>query len=210
MARRDDYDSEPIKPPRVFREINAFYEPDTYFVTAIGTYQIWSGQFQQVHKPRHYQVCGQAGPLGWEIPAAIGVKCAVPDAEVVGVVGDYSFQFLVEELAVAAQYDIGFVLVMLNNHFGHISDFKQFGHRLFLTLVKMAGHPTVSPIFVIGWYLLSTNVHHLRAARVENTTRRQFEQRRRDPRNPVKFAFGIQPRQTFDQHPGIGMKWVGK
>lgn len=117
MARRDDYDSEPIKPPRVFREINAFYDPDTYFVTAIGTYQIWSGQFQQIHKPRHYQVCGQAGPLGWEIPAAIGVKCAVPDAEVVGVVGDYSFQFLVEELAVAAQYDIGFVLVMLNNQY---------------------------------------------------------------------------------------------
>ncbi|MBW3604452.1 MAG: glyoxylate carboligase [Actinobacteria bacterium] len=117
LARRDDYDTVPIKPPRVFREINAVFDPDTYFVTAIGTYQIWSGQFQQIHKPRHYQVCGQAGPLGWEIPAAIGVKCAVPDAEVVGVVGDYSFQFLVSELAVAAQYDIGFVLVMLNNEY---------------------------------------------------------------------------------------------
>ncbi len=117
MARRDDYDTVPIKPPRVFRELNAFYGPDTYFVTAIGLYQIWSGQFQQVVNPRHYQVCGQAGPLGWEIPAAIGVKTARPDAEVVGVVGDYSFQFLVEELAVAAQYDVPFVLVMLNNQY---------------------------------------------------------------------------------------------
>ncbi len=117
MARRDDYDTVPIKPPRVFRELNAFYGPDTYFVTAIGLYQIWSGQFQHVVNPRHYQVCGQAGPLGWEIPAAIGVKTARPDAEVVGVVGDYSFQFLVEELAVAAQYDVPFVLVMLNNQY---------------------------------------------------------------------------------------------
>ncbi len=117
MARRDDYDTVPIKPPRVFRELNAFYGPETYFVTAIGLYQIWSGQFQQVAKPRHYQVCGQAGPLGWEIPAAIGVKTARRDAEVVAVVGDYSFQFLVEELAVAAQYDIPFVLVMLNNEY---------------------------------------------------------------------------------------------
>jgi tartronate-semialdehyde synthase len=117
MARRDDYDTVPIKPPRVFREVNDFYGPDTYFVTAIGLYQIWSGQFQQVTKPRHYLVCGQAGPLGWEIPAAIGVKCALPDAEVVGVVGDYSFQFLVEELAVAAQYNVPFVLVMLNNEY---------------------------------------------------------------------------------------------
>ncbi|WP_410616159.1 glyoxylate carboligase [Amycolatopsis sp. lyj-109] len=117
LPRRDDFDSLPIKAPRVFKEINETFGADTYFVTAIGLYQIWSGQFQQAHKPRHYQVCGQAGPLGWEIPAAIGVKKARPEAEVVGVVGDYSFQFLVEELAVAAQYDVGFVLIMLNNEY---------------------------------------------------------------------------------------------
>jgi len=117
LPRKDDFDSVPIKAPRVFKEINEYYGEDTYFVTAIGLYQIWSGQFQQAHKPRHYQVCGQAGPLGWEIPAAIGVKKARPEAEVVGVVGDYSFQFLVEELAVAAQYDVGFVLIMLNNEY---------------------------------------------------------------------------------------------
>lgn len=117
LTRPDDYDTVPIKAPRVFREINEIFGPDTYFVTAIGLYQIWSGQFQTVHKPRHYQVCGQAGPLGWEVPAAIGVKSARPDAEVVAVVGDYGFQFLVEELAVAAQYDLPFVIIMLNNEY---------------------------------------------------------------------------------------------
>nr|WP_042196034.1 glyoxylate carboligase [Kibdelosporangium sp. MJ126-NF4]CEL22370.1 Glyoxylate carboligase [Kibdelosporangium sp. MJ126-NF4]CTQ89225.1 Glyoxylate carboligase (EC 4.1.1.47) [Kibdelosporangium sp. MJ126-NF4] len=121
LTRREDFDAVPVKAPRVFKEINEFYGPDTYFVTAIGLYQIWSGQHQRAHKPRHYQVCGQAGPLGWEIPAAIGVKKALkrtqPDAEVVGIVGDYSFQFLVEELAVAAQYDVPFVLIMLNNEY---------------------------------------------------------------------------------------------
>ncbi|SFD64015.1 tartronate-semialdehyde synthase [Actinopolyspora alba] len=116
-TRPDDYDSVPIKAPRVFREINEIFGPETYFTTAIGLYQIWSGQFQRTYKPRHYQVCGQAGPLGWEIPAAIGVKSAEPSAEVVSVVGDYSFQFLVEELAVAAQYDVGFVIIMLNNEY---------------------------------------------------------------------------------------------
>ncbi|WP_084791997.1 glyoxylate carboligase [Actinopolyspora mortivallis] len=116
-TRPEDYDAVPIKAPRVFKEINEIFGPDTYFTTAIGLYQIWSGQFQRTHKPRHYQVCGQAGPLGWEVPAAIGVKSARPEAEVVSVVGDYSFQFLVEELAVAAQYDIGFVIIMLNNEY---------------------------------------------------------------------------------------------
>ena len=45
------------------------------------------------------------------------LKHSEPDAEVVGIVGDYSFQFLVEELAVAAQYDVPFVLIMLNNEY---------------------------------------------------------------------------------------------
>ncbi|MFI6477525.1 glyoxylate carboligase [Nonomuraea sp. NPDC050663] len=117
LLRRDDFDEVPIKPPRVFREINEFFGRDTTFVTAIGLYQIWSGQFQTTFLPRRYLVCGQAGPLGWEVPAAMGVKCAHPEREVVVVVGDYSFQFLMEEVAVAAQYRIPFVIVMINNEY---------------------------------------------------------------------------------------------
>lgn len=117
LGRREDFDTVPIKAPRVFKEINDAFSEQTYFVTAIGLYQIWSGQFQRAFLPRHYQVCGQAGPLGWEIPAAIGVKSARPEAEVVAVVGDYSFQFLVEELAVAAQYNTPFVIIMINNEY---------------------------------------------------------------------------------------------
>jgi len=115
MHRETNFDNIPIKPQRVFQEINAAFDDDTQFITAIGLYQIASGQFQRINKPRNYIVCGQAGPLGWEISACIGAKLANPDKEVVGVVGDYSFQFLLEELAVAAQYQIPFVMVLINN-----------------------------------------------------------------------------------------------
>ena len=115
LTRRTDFDNVPIKPPRVYQELNEFFGPDTIFVTAIGLYQIWSGQFQTTYRPRHYLCCGQAGPLGWEVPACIGAKLARPDQLVVGVVGDYSFQFLMEEVAVAVQYRVPFVLVMVNN-----------------------------------------------------------------------------------------------
>lgn len=115
LERRMDFDETPIKPPRVFKEINEYFDRDTMFVTAIGLYQIWSGQFQHSYQPRHYLVCGQAGPLGWEVSACTGVKLGRPDKLVVGVVGDYSFQFLVEEVAVAVQYRVPFVLVMINN-----------------------------------------------------------------------------------------------
>jgi len=115
MKRRTDFDEMPIKPQRVFAEINAGFGRDTQFVTAIGLYQIASGQFQEVYAPRNYIVCGQAGPLGWEVSACTGAKLADPAKEVVGIVGDYSFQFLIEELAVAAQYQIPFVMILLNN-----------------------------------------------------------------------------------------------
>lgn len=121
LGRRDDFDTVPIKAPRIYREINAVFDEDTYFVTAIGLYQIWGGQHQKSYRPRRYQVCGQAGPLGWEIPAAIGVQRALrhtePGAEVVGIVGDYGFQYMVEELAVGAQYDVPLVLIMINNEY---------------------------------------------------------------------------------------------
>jgi tartronate-semialdehyde synthase len=115
LARKTDYDNVPIKPQRVFQEVNDFFDRDTVFVTAIGLYQIFSGQFQEVYQPRHYLICGQAGPLGWEVSACTGAKLGLPDKTVVGVVGDYSFQFLMEEVAVACQYEVPFVLVMLNN-----------------------------------------------------------------------------------------------
>jgi tartronate-semialdehyde synthase len=115
MHRTTHFDDKPIKPQRVFQEINRVFDDETRFVTAIGLYQIASGQFQRVNRPRHYLVCGQAGPLGWEIPACIGAKLAEPEREVVAVVGDLSFQFLIEELAVAAQHRVGFVMVLLNN-----------------------------------------------------------------------------------------------
>ncbi len=115
LLRKTDFDDVPVKPQRAFQEMNGFFDEDAIVVTAIGLYQIFSGQFQKTYKPRHYLCCGQAGPLGWEVPACIGVKLGRPDNLVVGVVGDYSFQFLMEEIAVAVQYKIPYVLVMLNN-----------------------------------------------------------------------------------------------
>jgi tartronate-semialdehyde synthase len=115
LLRKTDFDDAPVKPQRAFKEMNEFFDEDTIFVTAIGLYQIFSGQFQKTYKPRHYICCGQAGPLGWEVPACIGVKLGKPEKLVVGVVGDYSFQFLMEEVAVAVQYKVPYVLVMLNN-----------------------------------------------------------------------------------------------
>jgi tartronate-semialdehyde synthase len=123
FRRKMDFDNVPLKPQRIYKEFNEFFPPDTIFVTSIGLYQIWSGQFQEIQKPETYFCCGQAGPLGWEIPTCLGVKLGKPDAQVVGVIGDYTFQFLIGDLATAVQNKVPYVLVMLNN--GYLSLIRQ-------------------------------------------------------------------------------------
>ncbi len=83
--------------------MNKAFGPETRYVTTIGLSQIAGAQLLHVHRPRHWINCGQAGPLGWTIPAALGVAKADPDAQVVALSGDYDFQFMIEELAVGAQ-----------------------------------------------------------------------------------------------------------
>jgi tartronate-semialdehyde synthase len=123
LARQMDFDEVPIKPQRVFKEINEFFDEETIFVTCIGLNQIWSGQFQEIRKPRHYLDCGGAGPLGWDLPAAIGAKIARPDKLVVQVVGDYGFEFCSEELAMACMYKVPVLSLIVNN--GYLSLIRQ-------------------------------------------------------------------------------------
>jgi len=72
-------------------------------------------QFLHVYRPRHWINAGQAGPLGWTVPAALGVSVADPEATVVALSGDYDFQFMIEELAVGAQFKIPYIQVVVNN-----------------------------------------------------------------------------------------------
>jgi tartronate-semialdehyde synthase len=55
--------------------------------------------------------------LGWTLPAALGVAVADPDTPVVALSGDYDFQFLVEEMAVGAQFHLPYIHVVVNNSY---------------------------------------------------------------------------------------------
>lgn len=113
--RRSDFDHVPIKPQRVYQEMVAAFGQDTCYVTSIGLSQVGASQFLRVHRPRHWINCGQAGPLGWTAPAALGVRAADSKRRIVAISGDYDFQFLVEELAVGAQFKLPYIHVVFNN-----------------------------------------------------------------------------------------------
>ncbi|MBN9077002.1 MAG: glyoxylate carboligase [Rhizobiales bacterium 65-79] len=115
MLRKTHFDQVPLKPQRVYEEMNKAFDRDTCFVSTIGLSQIAGAQFLHVYRPRNWINCGQAGPLGWTLPAALGVRAADPDRHIVALSGDYDFQFLIEELAVGAQHKLPYLHVVVNN-----------------------------------------------------------------------------------------------
>ncbi|TDU83657.1 tartronate-semialdehyde synthase [Kribbella voronezhensis] len=117
LQRKTHFDSVPIKPQRVYEEMNRAFGPDTRYVSTIGLSQIQAAQMLHVYRPRHWINAGQAGPLGWTIPATLGVAVADPESTVVALSGDYDFQFLIEELAVGAQFNIPYIHVVVNNSY---------------------------------------------------------------------------------------------
>ncbi len=121
MLRKTHFDNVPVKPQRVYEEMNKAFGRDVCYVTTIGLSQIAAAQMLHVFKDRHWINCGQAGPLGWTIPAALGVCAADPKRNVVAISGDFDFQFLIEELAVGAQFNIPYIHVLVNNAYSEVN-----------------------------------------------------------------------------------------
>jgi tartronate-semialdehyde synthase len=117
FQRKTHFDSVPMKPQRVYQCMNRAFGRDTTYISTIGLSQIAGAQFLHVYHPRHWINCGQAGPLGWTVPAALGVRAADPGRRIVALSGDYDFQFMIEELAVGAQFKLPYIHMVVNNSY---------------------------------------------------------------------------------------------
>lgn len=117
LLRKTNFEAVPMKPQRVYQCMNRNFPRDTTYVSTIGLSQIAGAQFLNVFGPRQWINCGQAGPLGWTIPAALGVRAADPTRTIVALSGDYDFQFMIEELAVGAQFKLPYIHMVVNNSY---------------------------------------------------------------------------------------------
>ncbi|KAH0494461.1 hypothetical protein TgHK011_001079 [Trichoderma gracile] len=107
-----------IKPQTVMEEISnltANRKDKTYIATGVGQHQMWVAQHFRWRHPRSMITSGGLGTMGYGLPAAIGAKVAQPDALVIDVDGDASFNMTLTELSTAAQFNIGVKVVVLNN-----------------------------------------------------------------------------------------------
>jgi len=88
--------------------------PDVYYTTDVGQHQMWAAQFLK-SAPRKWISSAGLGTMGFGMPAAMGVKMALPDEEVICIAGDASIQMNIQELGTLSQYGITVKIVIINN-----------------------------------------------------------------------------------------------
>ncbi|CAG90081.2 DEHA2G02134p [Debaryomyces hansenii CBS767] len=107
-----------IKPQTLIREISkqsSTYGKDVYVTTGVGQHQMWAAQHFTWTKPRTMITSGGLGTMGYGLPAAIGAQVAKPDAMVIDIDGDASFNMTLTELSSAVQANAPIKVCVLNN-----------------------------------------------------------------------------------------------
>ncbi|MDN3608205.1 acetolactate synthase 3 large subunit [Vibrio ostreicida] len=112
-----DKSSERIKPQQVIETLHKVTNGEAYVASDVGQHQMFAALYYPFNKPRRWINSGGLGTMGFGLPAAMGVKFAKPEAEVVVVTGDGSIQMNIQELSTALQYNIPVKIINLNNRF---------------------------------------------------------------------------------------------
>ncbi|MFQ5879739.1 MAG: thiamine pyrophosphate-binding protein, partial [Dehalococcoidia bacterium] len=107
-------DAVPIRDERLCRELTEFLPRDALVVSDTGYSGAWAGAFLEMRSAgKNFIRC--EGSLGWAFPAAMGVKCALPDRPVVCWTGDGGLYYHLTELETALRYGINTVTIVRNN-----------------------------------------------------------------------------------------------
>jgi len=88
---------------------------DAYITTDVGQHQMWAAQYL-LNGPRQWISSAGLGTMGFGMPAAMGVKVALPGEQVICIAGDASILMNIQELGTIAQYKLNLKVIIINNH----------------------------------------------------------------------------------------------
>ena len=104
----------PLRPPYAINKIiNAF--KGSYFLSDAGTHTTWTTLLSKNDRFGKLLFSGGFGPMGYGLPASIGVAIAHPDDQVVVICGDGDIQMVIQELATIREYDLNVNIFIIDN-----------------------------------------------------------------------------------------------
>jgi acetolactate synthase I/II/III large subunit len=101
----------------------------TIVTVGVGQHQMWAAQFFQFRHPQTFLSSSGLGTMGFGLPAAMGAQAAHPDALVIDIDGDGSFQMNIQELACCYCENLPVKVLLLNNQ--HLGMVVQWEDRFF-------------------------------------------------------------------------------
>ena len=135
-----------VDPAELIRMLSERMQDDAVYVADVGQNQIWSCNYHIVKNGR-FLTTGGMGTMGYSIPAALGVKLADRDRQVVAVCGDGSFQMSMMELATMRQFDVPVkIIVLKNNYLGMEREYQHYTYRDNYSVVDLAGSPDLEKL----------------------------------------------------------------
>ncbi|MDA9610667.1 acetolactate synthase 3 large subunit [Gammaproteobacteria bacterium] len=112
---KDESDAHPILPQAVVQHVYNITNGDAYVTSDVGQHQMFAAQYYHFDKPRRWINSGGLGTMGFGLPAAMGVKFAFPNEEVVCITGEGSIQMCIQELSTCLQYNLPIKIININN-----------------------------------------------------------------------------------------------
>ena len=108
-------ESEELLPQYVVQKIYEATDGNALVVTGVGQNQMFAARYFTYTKPNSFISAGGLGPMGFELPAAMGVKVGRPEEVVWCIAGDGGFQMTIQELATITQERIAVKIAIMNN-----------------------------------------------------------------------------------------------
>jgi acetolactate synthase-1/2/3 large subunit len=141
LSYTDSTDSE-IKPQYMVQALHEATDGDAIVCSDVGQHQMWAAQHYHFDKPRRWINSGGLGTMGFGLPAAMGAKVGCPEATVVCITGDGSFQMNTQELATCAQNGIDVkVFIMNNGYLGMVRQWQELFWDRRYSQVDMGQYP---------------------------------------------------------------------
>ncbi len=112
---KDESDAHSILPQAVVQHVHEITKGDAYVTSDVGQHQMFAAQYYHFDKPRRWINSGGLGTMGFGLPAAMGVKLAFPNEEVVCITGEGSIQMCIQELSTCLQYNLPLKIININN-----------------------------------------------------------------------------------------------
>ena len=145
----DKQDDGKLSPQFVIEMLSKTVGKDAIYASGVGQHQMWSAQFLDFDKPRHWLSSGGAGTMGYAVPAAMGAKAAMPDKEVWAVDGDGCFQMTNQEITTAAMEGLPIKVCLINNgNLGMVRQWQTLFYEGNYSHTKLGGEEAYVPDFV--------------------------------------------------------------